>query len=109
MIAEMKRVTSPGGTLVLEFDNALQGLGLGLYKRWGRGERGSTPWELRQVIGDGCRVVQIHGAVIPVLWRVFHRFPRLSAELEKVAYLPVINRLSHRVYYKLQVEGTGRN
>src|SRR5258708_32221669 len=45
MIAEMKRITKPGGTLVLEFDNALHGLGLvGLFKRFFRDERGRLPW-----------------------------------------------------------------
>ena len=105
MIAEMKRVVVPGGTLVLEFDNALQGLGLGLYKRWQGTERGQLPWELRQAIGDDCTIISVYGAVIPVLWRVFHRFPRVFSRVETIAYLPLLNRLSHRVYYKLRVAG----
>lgn len=103
MIDEMKRVARPGGLLVLEFDNALHGLGIGLYKRWRHLERGSMPWELRRAIGDGCSLISIYGAVIPVVWRVFYRFPRLFSQVEKVAYLPLWNRLSHRVYYKLRV------
>jgi ubiquinone/menaquinone biosynthesis C-methylase UbiE len=102
MVAEMQRVVRPGGTIVLEFDNALNGLGLGLYKRWKRVERGSLPSEIRQVIGNDCRLVKVYGAVLPVVWRVFCRAPRVSVPLERVTYLPVLNRLSHRVYYKLQ-------
>jgi ubiquinone/menaquinone biosynthesis C-methylase UbiE len=101
MVAEMKRVAKPGGALVLEFDNALHGLGLGLYKRWSGVERGSLPREIGYVIGDGCRVASIYGAVFPVAWRVFSRFPRVFAPLEKIAYILPFRLLSHRVYYKL--------
>lgn len=101
MVAEMKRVAKPGGTLVLEFDNALHGLGLGLYKRWSGMERGSLPKEIGYVVGDECRVASIHGAVFPIAWRVFSHFPRVFAPLEKIAYIPPFHLLSHRVYYKL--------
>lgn len=101
MVAEMKRVVRPGGILVLEFDNALHGLGLGLYKRWTDVERGSLPSEIRYVTGDGCHVMGIYGAVFPVVWRLFSHFPRVFGALEKIAYLPFFNRLSHRVYYKI--------
>jgi ubiquinone/menaquinone biosynthesis C-methylase UbiE len=102
MVAEMKRVAKPEGILVLEFDNALHGLGLGLYKRWSGIERGSLPREIGNVIGDECRVVSIYGAVFPVVWRVFSHFPRVFAPLEKVAYIRPFHVLSHRVYYKLE-------
>lgn len=101
MIAEMKRVAKRGGTLVLEFDNALHGLGLGLYKRWSGREEGSLPGEIRRAIGDGCRVDRVYGAVFPVVWRLFHRFPRASMPIEKMAFAPPFNRVAHRVYYKL--------
>lgn len=104
IVAELKRVVKPGGILVLEFDNALNGLLVGLYKRWRGTERGSLPGEIIQVIGDGCRVDRVYGAVFPIAWRVFRFFPRLFVPLEKVAYLPLLNRLSHRVYYRLLVE-----
>lgn len=101
MIAEMKRVTKPGGILVLEFDNALHGFGLGLYKRWSGREEGSLPGEIRRAIGDRCRVERVYGAVFPVVWRLFHRFPRLFMPVEKMAFVPPFNRVAHRVYYKL--------
>jgi len=104
MIAEMKRVTKPGGTLVLEFDNALHGLGLvGLFKRFFRDERGTLPWEARYVLGDDCRIVRVRSAVFPIVWRIFYHAPRIFLPLEKVSYLPLVNRiLGHRIYYQLK-------
>ncbi len=101
MISEMKRVAKPGGTLVLEFDNALQGLAIGLYKRWSGREQGLFPSEIRRVIGGDCRIVRVCGAVFPVLWRLFYRAPRWGRPIEKLAYVPPFNRLAHRVYYQL--------
>jgi SAM-dependent methyltransferase len=107
MIAEMKRVTKPGGTLVLEFDNALHGLGaLGLFKRVFRDERGTLPWEARSVIGDDCRIVRVRSAVFPVVWRVLYRAPSIFLPLERISYAPLLNRiLGHRIYYQISKNG----
>jgi ubiquinone/menaquinone biosynthesis C-methylase UbiE len=102
MVREMKRVLRPRGILLLEFDNALHGLGLGLVKRWSGRERGSLPGEIRSVIGDECKVERVEGAVLPVVWRVFCRFPSLFLPFEKTTRLPGFNRLAHRVYYRVQ-------
>lgn len=104
MISEMKRVTKPGGTLVLEFDNALHGLGVvGLYKRWFRDERGTLPWEALYILGDDCRIVRVRSAVLPIVWRLFYRAPRIFLPVEKLSYLPLVNRiLGHRLYYQLK-------
>jgi ubiquinone/menaquinone biosynthesis C-methylase UbiE len=104
MIAEMKRVTRPGGTIVLEFDNALHGLGVvGLFKRWFRDERGTLPWEARWVLGDDCRIVRVRSTVFPIVWRLFYRAPRVFLPIEKISYLPLLNRiLGHRIYYQLR-------
>ena len=101
MIAEMKRVVKPGGILVLEFDNALNGLLIGPYKRWKGIERGSLPQEIRRVIGHRCRVLRRYGAVFPILWRLFYHFPRFFSSFEKLAYVPPFNFLAHRIYYQL--------
>src|SRR6267154_5389304 len=103
MIAEMKRVTKPGGTIVLEFDNALNGLGVvGLFKRFFRDERGTLPWEARYVIGDGCRIVKVRSAVFPIVWRLFYKAPSVFMPLEKISYTPLLNRiLGHRIYYQI--------
>jgi ubiquinone/menaquinone biosynthesis C-methylase UbiE len=100
MIAEMKRVLKPGGILVLEFDNALQGVGLGLYKRWFRDEHGSLPGEIRNALGDQLKVVGIYGAVFPIIWRWLHHFPTAAMPIEKLAYFAPLNRLAQRIYYK---------
>ena len=103
MIAEMKRVMKPAGTLVLEFDNALHGLCLvGLFKRFFRDERGTLPWEARYVLGDDCRIVKVRSAVFPAIWRALYRAPSIFLPLEKVSYLPLFNRiLGHRIYYQV--------
>jgi ubiquinone/menaquinone biosynthesis C-methylase UbiE len=102
MIAEMKRVLRPGGILVLEFDNALHGLGLGLMKRWSGKERGSLPHEIRQVIGHGCTIEKKSGAVLPIVWRVFSKYPHMCAPLESITQWPLFNLLAHRVYYRIR-------
>ena len=101
MIAEMKRVVRPGGIVVLEFDNAVHGLGLGLIKRWTGREHGSLPWEIRQVIGPDCQVTHVCGAVFPVIWRLLYRAPSISADLEKIAYYPPFNWVAHRIFFRL--------
>ncbi len=105
MISEMKRVLRPGGILVLEFDNALHGLGLGLLKRWFGKERGSLPKEIRQVIGDGCKIERISSAVLPVLWRIFSKVPSLFLRTEYITRFSLLNHLGHRVYYKVRKPG----
>jgi len=67
-------------------------------------ERGALPGEIAYVIGNDCRVGKVYGAVFPIVWRAFHHFSRLFIQLEKVAYYPPMNRLSHRVFYKLLKE-----
>lgn len=106
MISEMKRVTKIGGTIVLEFDNALHGLGLlGLYKRWFRDERGTLPWEARHVLGNGCHIHRVRTAGLPVVWRIFRHAPAVFMPVEKVTYLPIVNRiLGQRIYYQLRKE-----
>lgn len=101
MVAEMIRVTKPGGTILLEFDNALHGVIVGPFKRWKGIERGLLPSEIRFVIGDTCRVDRVYGAVFPIVWRWFRFVPAVFEPFEKIAWLPLFNRLSHRIYYRL--------
>jgi ubiquinone/menaquinone biosynthesis C-methylase UbiE len=102
MVAEMIRVVQRRGLLVLEFDNALHGLGLGLLKRWSGKERGSLPGEIRKVIGEGCSIERVSGAVLPIIWRISSHFPRVFSPLEAITRKPLLNRIGHRVYYKLR-------
>jgi ubiquinone/menaquinone biosynthesis C-methylase UbiE len=102
MVAEMMQVVQSRGILVLEFDNALHGLGLGLLKRWSGKERGSMPGEIRKVIGRGCSIERVSGAVLPVIWRVSSKCPRIFSPLEAITRKPLLNRIGHRVYYKVR-------
>ena len=102
MVAEMMRVVQSRGILVLEFDNALHGLGLGMWKRWSGKERGSMPGEIRKVIGTGCSIERVSGAVLPIIWRVSSRFPRMFSPLEAMTRKPLFSRIGHRVYYKVR-------
>ena len=106
MVQEMKRVTRPGGVVVIELDNALHGVLVGPYKRWSGRERGSLPGEIHYMVGDSCRIVRYYGAVVPILWRIFYRFPSLFTQLEKLEYYPPLNRLSHRIYCKILPNAT---
>jgi ubiquinone/menaquinone biosynthesis C-methylase UbiE len=101
MVQEMKRVARPDGVVIIELDNALHGIMVGLYKRWFGDEKGSLPGEIRYMVGDRCRIVRYYGAVVPVLWRIFHRFPALFLRLEKLEYYPPFNRMAHRIYCKI--------
>jgi ubiquinone/menaquinone biosynthesis C-methylase UbiE len=100
MIDEMKRVAKPGGVILVEFDNALHGLGIGLAKRYFGDEPGSLPGEIRYALGTGCRIAGSEGAVLPVVWRLFYRFPRLFAPVEALTRLPVLKYLAHRLHVK---------
>ncbi len=71
------------------------------YKRWFRDERGSFPWEIRQAIGENCRIAKQYAAMFPIVWRVMYRFPRLFVPLEQIGYFPPFNHLLHRIYCKI--------
>lgn len=101
MISEMKRVVRPGGVVVLEFDNAVHGLGLGLFKRWTGREHGSLPWEIRKVVGSDCKVTAIYGAVFPVVWRLLYKWPGASFPIEELAYHTPMNWIAHRIFFRL--------
>jgi len=85
-ITEMGRVLKPNGTLIVEFDNAMQGLVLGAARKYGGRDIGyDWPSQIRQSFGsDLFKISRVHGANLPFLWRVpflnrldnhTHRFP----------------------------------
>ena len=98
IIAEMKRVVRPGGVLLFDFANALNGLVIGLYRRWRIKAGVSLPSEIRYAIGDNCRIERVYGAPLPTLWRLFYRVPRLGAAVEKIAYIPPFNWLAQGIF-----------
>jgi ubiquinone/menaquinone biosynthesis C-methylase UbiE len=100
-VAEMKRVLKPGGTLVLEFSNALNGLVVGLFRRWVRREILALPGEIRYVIGADCQVDRVYGAPFPALWRLFYRLPRAFKSVENLGHVLPFNHVCHQVYYRV--------
>ena len=71
-VSEMGRVLAPGGLLIVEFDNALQGLVLGAIRKYaGRDIGYDWPWHMHASFKlDGLRIVRVAGANLPGLWRV---------------------------------------
>jgi hypothetical protein len=54
-------------------------------------------------LGTDCRIVRVRSTVFPVVWRLFYRSPRVFLPIEKISYLPVLNRvIGHRIYYQLE-------
>jgi ubiquinone/menaquinone biosynthesis C-methylase UbiE len=103
-VAEMKRVLKPGGILVLEFTNALNGGAIGLIRRWTDAQPGvlTFPHEVPQVIGDGCRIERVYGGPFPTIWRVVYRFPTFFQQIEKIAYIQPFKWFCQRLYYKIK-------
>ena len=71
-VVEMGRVLKPGGTLIVEFDNALQGLFLGAVRKYlGKDIGYDWPWQIRRCFPAGkFTMARLHGSNLPFLWRV---------------------------------------
>ena len=106
-VAEMKRVLKPGGILILEFTNALNGGAIGLIRRWTDAQPGvlTFPHEVPEVIGDGCRIERVYGGPFPTIWRVVYRLPSLFQQMEKIAYFQPFKWFGQRLYYRIRKEG----
>ena len=69
-LAEIARVLRPGGTAVVEFDNALHGVLLGpIRKYFGRDIGYEWPWALPGYFGPDLKVRQVVGTNVPGIWR----------------------------------------
>lgn len=82
-ITEMGRVLKPKGVLIVEFDNALQGLVVGGIRKYlGRDIGYDWPWEVRRAFRpDMFSLSRVDGANLPFVWRV-----------------PVLNRLDNQTH-----------
>jgi ubiquinone/menaquinone biosynthesis C-methylase UbiE len=71
-VTEMGRVLAPGGVLVVEFDNACQGVILGgLRKYFGRDIGYDWPWTIRRAFRDDAfEISRVSGANLPFVWRL---------------------------------------
>jgi len=91
-VTEMGRVVKPGGVVVAEFDNALQGLVLGAARKYlGKDIGYDWPWQIRRCFTpDIFSAPQIVGANLPFVWR-----------------LPIVSRLdSHTKTFPLSLLST---
>jgi SAM-dependent methyltransferase len=79
-ITEMARVLKPGGTVVVEFDNALQGLVLGGFRKYFGLDIGyDWPWQMRAAFPrELLTIAGTRGVNLPAIWR-FPGIRRLEA------------------------------
>jgi ubiquinone/menaquinone biosynthesis C-methylase UbiE len=93
-IAEIGRVLRPGGTAIIEFDNALQGLIIGCVRKYmGKDIGYDWPWDMHSCFrSDMFRVTKVCGANLPFLWRL----PVLRP-LEEAAKFAGIKYLANRI------------
>jgi ubiquinone/menaquinone biosynthesis C-methylase UbiE len=71
-VREMARVLKPGGTAIVEFDNALQGVVLGVLRKYlGQDIGYDWPWVMRQCFPqDLLEITAVRGANLPGVWRL---------------------------------------
>jgi ubiquinone/menaquinone biosynthesis C-methylase UbiE len=96
-IREMARVTRPGGVVIVEFDNAFQGLVLGgIRKYFGKDIGYDWPWQVRASFPrDLVRIEMVAGSNLPGVWRV----PSLHFT-ERMAKSFPVNYLASRVFVR---------
>jgi ubiquinone/menaquinone biosynthesis C-methylase UbiE len=83
-LSEVARVLRPGGTAVIEFDNAMHGLLLGpVRKYFGKDIGYEWPWHIRRYFGPELEISRVAGTNIPFVWRIrpLHFMERLAARL----------------------------
>lgn len=83
-VTEMGRVLKPKGTLIVEFDNALQGVVVGACRKYlGKDIGYDWPWDIRRAFRrDMFSLSRVAGANLPFVWR-----------------LPILNRLDRYTPY----------
>jgi ubiquinone/menaquinone biosynthesis C-methylase UbiE len=93
-IREIGRVVRPGGVAVIEFDNALQGLVLGIGRKYfGRDIGYDWPWIIRRSFPAETFIIEtVRGTNLPGTWRV----PGLRALEQGARYFP-LNYLATRL------------
>jgi ubiquinone/menaquinone biosynthesis C-methylase UbiE len=96
-VREMARVTRPGGVVIVEFDNALQGLVLGgIRKYFGKDIGYDWPWQVRASFPhDLVNIELTAGSNLPGVWRV----PSLHFTERAARWFPV-NFLASRVFVR---------
>lgn len=92
-VGQIARVLKPGGTAVIEFDNALHGLVLGPLRKYVGHDIGyEWPWELSHYFGEDLKITRVRGTNVPFVWRI-----PVVRELERFAGAFPLNYLSSRL------------
>ena len=93
-VLEAARVLRPGGTAVFDFENALQGLFLGPFRKYFVKDIGyDWPWLMRSCFPRSVfRTVTCRGSNIPFVWRV-----RRLRRLESTACVFPFKYLANRI------------
>jgi ubiquinone/menaquinone biosynthesis C-methylase UbiE len=96
-VTEIGRVVQRGGVLIVEFDNVLQGLALGIFRKYfGRDIGYDWPSQMRSCFRpDLFRITAMRGANIPWIWK----FPALHFLERATPYFPV-NHLAARTFVR---------
>jgi ubiquinone/menaquinone biosynthesis C-methylase UbiE len=96
-VREIGRVLRPGGTAIVEFDNALQGGVLGVVRKYGVKDIGyDWPWVMRRCFPPALfTITAMHGTNLPGLWRV-----RPLHGLERLAGSFPLNYLAARMFIR---------
>ncbi len=96
-VTEMGRVLKRNGTLIVEFDNAMQGLVVGgLQKYIGRDIGYDWPWQIRRTFRrDMFSISKIDGANLPFIWRL-----GLFNRLDNHTHRCPLNYLSSRIFVR---------
>ncbi|NKC13655.1 MAG: methyltransferase domain-containing protein [Gammaproteobacteria bacterium] len=98
LVAQMARLVKPGGRLVIELDNALQGGPLGLLRKYFVHDLGyNFPWDIRRMMSPDLRIESVCGVLLPGVWRLHTLAPRLVFALARAAhYTPLLKYLTMR-------------
>jgi ubiquinone/menaquinone biosynthesis C-methylase UbiE len=98
-VSEMGRIVKPGGILIAEFDNALQGLLLGgLRKHFGRDIGYDWPWQILRCFDGGIFTSpELEGANLPFVWRI-----PLVRHLDKFTNRFPLNYLATRAFVRVR-------
>ncbi len=96
-VREIGRVLRPGGTAIVEFDNALQGGVLGIVRKYGIKDIGyDWPWVMRKCFPPALfTITAMRGTNLPGLWRL-----RPLHGLERVAGSFPLNYLAARMFVR---------
>jgi ubiquinone/menaquinone biosynthesis C-methylase UbiE len=101
-LQEMARVVKPGGTVVIEFDNAFLGLFLGLYRKFFVKDIGyNWPWDIYR-LNPTMKVSMVVGICLPGTKRLFKTNRTLARIYADLASIFPFKYLANRLLVKYE-------